>query len=144
MRQAVLALALLLSVARCAPAPDPAPAERASDETSGNAPIVSSAENLKWMDLDPNGAPGVKIAGLWGNPATGRFGAFLKLPAGFAAPLHTHTHPMKVVMVSVYLHPGPGRSGRVPSWPRVLPHATGRGLSTHHELRPSRGLRHLC
>ena len=56
--------------------------------------------DLKWTDLDPNGAPGVKVADLWGDHAKGAFGAFFKLPAGFAAPLHTHTHDMKVVFLS--------------------------------------------
>ena len=31
---------------------------------------------------------------------SGAFGALFKLPAGFAAPLHTHTYDMKVVIVS--------------------------------------------
>ena len=66
----------------------------------GNIPIPKSASDLSWTDLDPAGAPGVKIAKLWGDPATGAFGAFFKLPPGFAAPLHTHTHPMKIVIVS--------------------------------------------
>jgi hypothetical protein len=64
----------------------------------------TSAPQLK---RDPTGAPGVKIATLWGDPTKGRFGAFFKLPAGFAAPLHTHTHPMKVVMVSGTYIQGP-------------------------------------
>ena len=59
-----------------------------------------SAADLKWTDLDPTGAPGVKVARLWGDPATGAFGAFFTLPAGFAVPLHTHTHAMKVVFIS--------------------------------------------
>jgi hypothetical protein len=63
-------------------------------------PVFMPSANLKWIDLDPNGAPGVKIADLWGDHAKGAFGAFVKLPAGFAAPLHTHTHPMKVVFLS--------------------------------------------
>jgi hypothetical protein len=94
MQQPVLAFAVLLVVARCAPA------ERNPEETSANSPIPVAAADLKWIDLDPIGAPGVKIATLWGEPATSGFGAFLRLPAGFAAPLHTHTHPMKVVFVS--------------------------------------------
>ena len=44
--------------------------------------------------------PGVKVADLWGNHAKGAFGAYLKLPAGFATPLHTHTHDMKVIFIS--------------------------------------------
>lgn len=62
--------------------------------------VVMPAGDMKWSDLDPKGAPGVKVADLWGNHATGPFGALLKLPAGFAAPLHTHTYDMKVVIVS--------------------------------------------
>jgi anti-sigma factor ChrR (cupin superfamily) len=62
--------------------------------------IVMPASDVKWTDLDPAGAPGVKIADLWGNHAKGAYGAFFKLPAGFAAPLHTHTHDMKVVILS--------------------------------------------
>jgi hypothetical protein len=62
--------------------------------------VVMPAADMKWTDLDPTGAPGVKVADLWGNHATGAFGALFKLPAGFAAPLHTHTYDMKVVIVS--------------------------------------------
>ena len=63
-------------------------------------PVFMPGGDLKWTDLDPNGAPGVKIADLWGDHAKGAFGAFVKLPAGFAVPLHTHTHAMKVVFLS--------------------------------------------
>jgi hypothetical protein len=63
-------------------------------------PIFMAAADLKWTDLDPTGAPGVQVADLWGNHAKGAFGAYLKLPAGFAVPLHTHTHAMKVIFVS--------------------------------------------
>jgi anti-sigma factor ChrR (cupin superfamily) len=101
MKQVLLGSALMLFVARCANV------ERNPDETSGSRPIPISAVDLKWVDLDPTGAPGVKIASLWGDPPKGRFGAFLKLPAGFAAPLHTHTHPIKVVVVSGTYIQGP-------------------------------------
>ena len=62
--------------------------------------VIVPAENLKWNDLDPVGAPGVKVADLWGDHTKGAYGAFFKLPAGFATPLHTHTHDIKVVIVS--------------------------------------------
>ena len=39
-------------------------------------------------------------ADLWGDHTKGAFGAIFKLPAGFAAPLHTHTYAIKVVIVS--------------------------------------------
>jgi hypothetical protein len=56
--------------------------------------VVMPAGDLKWTDLGP-GAPRVKVVDLWGNHANGAYGALFKLPAGFAAPLHTHTHDMK-------------------------------------------------
>jgi len=62
--------------------------------------VVMPAGDMKWTDLDPAGAPGVKVADLWGNHANGAFGALFKLPAGFAVPLHTHTYDMKVVIIS--------------------------------------------
>jgi hypothetical protein len=63
-------------------------------------PVFMPAGGLKWTDHDPKGAPGVKVADLWGDHAKGAFGAYFKLPAGFAAPLHTHTNAMKVVFLS--------------------------------------------
>ncbi len=68
-------------------------------KTAASRLVVMPANDLKWTDLGP-GAPGVKVADLWGNHAKGAFGAFFKLPAGFAAPLHTHTYDMKVVIIS--------------------------------------------
>ena len=63
-------------------------------------PVFMPAGDLKWTDLDPKGAPGVKVATLWGDHTKGPFGAFFRLPAGFAVPLHTHTREMKVVFLS--------------------------------------------
>ena len=62
--------------------------------------VVMPAGDVKWADLDPKGAPGVKIADVWGDHAKGAFGAFIKFPAGFTAPLHTHTNDFKIVVVS--------------------------------------------
>lgn len=78
-----------------------------SQGASGKTPTPISATELKWADLDPTGAPGVKVADLWGDHQKGAFGAFFKLPAGFAAPLHTHTHDMKVVTVAGTYIQGP-------------------------------------
>jgi len=72
------------------------PVTKASPAT----PVFLAPADLKWTDLDPKGAPGVQVADLWGNHAKGAFGALLKLPAGFAVPLHTHTNTMKVVFLS--------------------------------------------
>ena len=78
-----------------------------ADETSVRSPNPISAADLKWLDLDPTGAPGAKIADLWGDHRSGPFGAFFLLPAGFSAPLHAHTHDMKLIIVSGTYIQGP-------------------------------------
>jgi quercetin dioxygenase-like cupin family protein len=77
-----------------------AEAKGKSSTSAASRLVVKPAADLKWTDLDPKGAPGVKVADLWGDHAKGAYGAFFKLPAGFAVPLHTHTHDIKVVIVS--------------------------------------------
>lgn len=78
-----------------------------AEEPPEDVPIAMPAAELEWTDLDPTGAPGVMVADLWGDHETGAFGAFFRLPAGFAAPLHTHTHDMKLVIVSGTYLQGP-------------------------------------
>jgi anti-sigma factor ChrR (cupin superfamily) len=99
--RSVMVFTTLLILASAAFAQEAGRGKAAQPARASSAqPIVKPAENLQWTDLDPAGAPGVKVADLWGDHAKGAFGAFFKLPAGFAAPLHTHTHEMKVVIVS--------------------------------------------
>ncbi len=95
-------LAFFVSTTACTARDGATPAEAQTTD-----PIAVPAANLNWTDLDPDGAPGVQIAPLWGNHETGGFGAFFRLPAGFAAPLHTHTHDMKLVIVSGTYIQGP-------------------------------------
>ena len=70
------------------------------EETNATTPVFIPASDLKWSDLDPAGAPGVKVVDLWGDHQKGSFGALFRLPAGFSVPLHTHTYAMKVVFLS--------------------------------------------
>src|SRR5688572_27229140 len=63
-------------------------AQRSGEAQAGKAPkagpgqpVFMPASGLKWTDLDPKGAPGVKVANLWGDHAKGAFGAYFKLPA---------------------------------------------------------------
>jgi anti-sigma factor ChrR (cupin superfamily) len=78
-----------------------------TDQLKSTTPVALPAPDLKWIDLDPTGAPGVKVADVWGDHRTGSFGAIFRLPAGFSAPLHTHTHDMKLVIVSGTYIQGP-------------------------------------
>ena len=95
----VLALSITLALAGAANAQPPAEAKAKASKPAAS-PVFTPAADLKWTDLDPKGAPGVKIVDLWGDHTKGAYGAYLKLPAGFAAPLHTHSHAMKVIFVS--------------------------------------------
>jgi quercetin dioxygenase-like cupin family protein len=61
-------------------------------------PVVWPADKLKWVDVP--GVTGVKVAVLWGDPDKGAFGAIHKFPAGFKAPLHTHTSDLHCVVIS--------------------------------------------
>src|SRR5262245_14792692 len=80
----------------------PAHAQPQDDQPGAttSSPTVIASADLKWTDLDPTGAPGVKVADLWGDHRAGAFGSIFRLPAGFAVGLHSHTHDMKLVIVS--------------------------------------------
>ena len=98
--RSVLAFSISLLLAVPVLAQSPGQAKGTAAAKAPGQPVFTAPGDLKWTDLDPTGAPGVKLADLWGNHAKGAFGAYFKLPAGFAVPLHTHTHAMKVVFVS--------------------------------------------
>jgi anti-sigma factor ChrR (cupin superfamily) len=88
-----------------------------AQEAGAGQPVVLAGGDLKWTDLDPVGAPGVQVANVWGDYTKGAFRAFFKLPAGFSAPLHTHTHDMRLVFVSGTYIQGPDGNAefRLPS-----------------------------
>ena len=73
---------------------------KAKSKGSASKLVAIPSADMKWMDLDPKGAPGVKVADVWGDHTKGAYGAFIKFPAGWAAPLHTHTSDLKIVVVS--------------------------------------------
>jgi len=75
-------------------------ADKPKGSTKAGTPIFIPAADLKWTDLDPKGAPGIKIADVWGNHAKSAYSSFVKFPAGFLAPLHTHSHAIKIVVIS--------------------------------------------
>ena len=71
---------------------------------------VMLAGDLKWVDLDPTRAPGVKTVDFWGDHTKGAFGGLTKFPAGFQAPLHTHTQDLKIVIISgTFIHTPEGK-----------------------------------
>jgi len=104
-------------------------AKSAMDMAASRA-VVMAASDLKWVDLDPVGAPGIKIVDLWGNHTTGAFGSLIKFPAGFFAPMHTHTSDYNVVVLEGTWINGP--EGRPPI--RLGPGS--------YMLQPGEGYRH--
>jgi quercetin dioxygenase-like cupin family protein len=79
-------------------------------KTGASGAVIVPAADLKWTDLDPAGAPGVKSADVWGDHTKGAYGGFTKFPAGFTTPLHTHTHAIKIAVVSgTFIHTPEGK-----------------------------------
>ena len=97
----VLAFACSLVMAAAVLAQPPAEKKmKSASKSDASRLVVMPASDVKWADLDPKGAPGVKVADIWGDHTKGAFGAFFKFPAGFMAPLHTHTNDYKIVIIS--------------------------------------------
>jgi anti-sigma factor ChrR (cupin superfamily) len=98
--KSVLAFAVACVVAAAVLAEGASSKKKSSGKSAGSQPVAVAAADIKWVDLDPKGAPGVKIADMWGDHTKGAFGAFVKFPAGFATPMHTHTNAFKIVVMS--------------------------------------------
>ena len=88
-------LAFSISLIMTTPVLAQSPAQEAVKKDSRigpTRPVFMAAGDLVWTDLDPKGAPGVKVANLWGDHAKGAFGAYFKLPPD--SPFHFTRIPM--------------------------------------------------
>ncbi len=88
----ITSLALALAFAAIAPQVS------AKDMQKAGSCVLLPADDLKWNEVP--GFPGVKMAALEGDPATGPCHIMMKLSDGFAAPLHHHTSDHFVTVVS--------------------------------------------
>ena len=87
-----------------------AAAVSAQTATTGKAAVYVPAADLKWAPLNPDIDPNVLSADVWGDHTKGAFGGFTKFPAGFLAPLHTHTSDLKIVVISgTFIHTPEGK-----------------------------------
>lgn len=59
--------------------------------------ILVAARDMKWVDVPDTP---VKMATVKGDSQKGAHAAFIKLPAGFSAPLHSHSADHHVVVVT--------------------------------------------
>ena len=101
----VFSLSLVLAAVVLAQNPEAGKA-KAAPKASAPGPVVWPAGDLKWTDVE-GAPPGVKGADLFGDRTKGAFGAMQKFPAGFSAPLHTHSADLRIVVVSGTLIHGP-------------------------------------
>lgn len=69
-------------------------------------PVIWPAADMKWIDA-PGSPAGVQQVNLWGDSTKGRFGTLTKFPAGFVAPLHSHSATLRMVVVSGTVIHGP-------------------------------------
>jgi quercetin dioxygenase-like cupin family protein len=74
----------------------------------GTSPAVAIAEAhtaeyelrpFEDLEFSPFGEGPLEIALLWGDPTTGASGYFLRIPAGFEAPLHSHTASYRAIVI---------------------------------------------
>jgi len=111
MRKRILAVLVCVLAAAAVLAQGSGEAKKMAPKKVAAAKAVAlSAADLKWVDLSSD-APGVKIVDLWGDHTKGAYGALTKFPAGWAAPLHTHTYDMRIVVVSgTFIHTPEGKA----------------------------------
>ena len=84
-----------------------------SAAAQGKATLVG-ADELKWVAIPDTPA---KMATVKGDSAKGAHASFVKLPAGFSAPLHHHTadHHVAVVSGTLVLTPQGGTAKKLPA-----------------------------
>lgn len=87
------ALVLLTHVVATRPVAGQAPAEKALAIGVGDA-------TLQWGACPPIFPKGCEVAVLHGDPAKGRSDVFLRVPASYAIPPHSHTSPEHMALVS--------------------------------------------
>jgi len=73
-------------------------AEASSQKKMKKEAVLWATEDLKWEQL-AGAPPGVMSVMLWGDNTKGAYGGFTKFPAGFKAPLHSHTDATKIVVI---------------------------------------------
>ena len=55
--------------------------------------------DLQWRPVDPHNPSGARMAALWGDPLSGRYGVLLRVPAGIELPMHRHSSDERVIVI---------------------------------------------
>jgi beta-alanine degradation protein BauB len=87
------------------------PAAQTPPAAASTVSLVAAGE-LKWVDVP--GTP-AKVATVKGDAAKGPHASFMKLPAGFSAPLHSHSadHHVAVVAGTLTMTPEGGTAKKL-------------------------------
>ena len=72
----------------------------ANSRTPSPADVTLLLRDHRWHPVDPANPGSPTIAALWGDPASGPYGALLRVPAGFESPLHRHSSDERVLVIS--------------------------------------------
>ena len=64
------------------------------------ADVTMLLGDRQWHPVDPANPGNPAITALWGDPATGPYGALLRVPAGFESPPHRHSSDERVIVIS--------------------------------------------
>jgi quercetin dioxygenase-like cupin family protein len=93
--------AILLGAAGGLQADDsPAPAKAADGQHEQPLAISQTDTNLQWTDCPALFPPGCKMTVLHGNPAEPAADVFLRVPAGYTIPAHSHTSAERMILVT--------------------------------------------
>ncbi len=83
--------------------------------------VIISAAQLHFEEA----VPGVSKATLWGDPAKGSYGAITRFAKGTKVALHTHSHDIKIVVISGTLVYGTPSGGEKRLGPGSFLHERG-------------------
>lgn len=97
-----LAAAGLWMLASCTPAAEQANAPAEAAPAQAEAPVTHLAQDadLQWGPCPDIFPAGCEIGVLHGNPAQPNADVFLRVPAGYTLPAHSHTSAERMVLVS--------------------------------------------
>ena len=94
-KERALILTVAVALGLCAVAAG-AEEKKAGAKAGGSKEIVWPADKLSFKDV----VPGVSKAVLWGDPDKGAYGTITKFAKGTKNALHSHSHAIKVVVIS--------------------------------------------
>lgn len=109
MRRSLIVLLLIAGMALAQTAKHRTAAKSSAAKAGGQAPTITTPDNVKWGDAPPVFSPGAQFAVLSGNPmAAGPYVVRLKVPDGYKIMPHWHPTTENVTVVSGELHVGMG------------------------------------